>query len=95
MVLIHVRQHALGVELALRAGVPAFATLDALALDDRDVGPGRVAFRIVAPPALSGQPFRNTVVRIPGPSWIEYFWMLKISPVYMLDRKDGSLSHVV
>jgi hypothetical protein len=29
---------------------------------------------------LSGQPFKNTVVRIPGPSWIEKRWILKIKP---------------
>ena len=29
----------------------------------------------------SGQPFMNTVVRMPGPSWIENFWMLNTSPV--------------
>jgi hypothetical protein len=28
-----------------------------------------------------GQPFRNTVVRIPGPSWIEYFWILATNPL--------------
>src|SRR5512146_1495504 len=30
---------------------------------------------------FSGQPFRNTVVRIPGPSWTEYFRISKIIPV--------------
>jgi len=28
-----------------------------------------------------GQPFRKTVVRIPGPSLTEYFWMLNTNPV--------------
>ncbi len=27
-----------------------------------------------------GQPLRKMMVRMPGPSWIEYFWMLKTSP---------------
>jgi len=29
----------------------------------------------------SGQPFRKTVVRIPGPSWMEKRWMSKQTPV--------------
>ncbi len=29
----------------------------------------------------SGQPFMDTVVRMPGPSWIANFWMLNTSPV--------------
>ena len=28
---------------------------------------------------LSGHPLKNTVVRIPGPSWVENRWMLKMS----------------
>jgi len=31
----------------------------------------------------NGQPFRKTVVRIPGPSWIEYRWMLSTIPECM------------
>ena len=31
----------------------------------------------------SGQPLRNTVVRMPGPSWIEKRWMSKMRPVLM------------
>ena len=27
------------------------------------------------------QPLRKTIVRIPGPSWMEYFWMSKMRPV--------------
>jgi hypothetical protein len=41
-------------------------------------------------PQRSGQPFRNTVVRIPGPSWIEYFWILNTNPVYMPWRERSS-----
>ncbi len=33
---------------------------------------------------FSGQPFRKTVVRMPGPSCTEYFWMLKTKPRSML-----------
>jgi hypothetical protein len=29
---------------------------------------------------LRGQPLRKAVVRIPGPSWVEYRWMSKIRP---------------
>ena len=29
---------------------------------------------------LRGQPLRKTVVRIPGPSWMENFWMSKTRP---------------
>jgi len=32
----------------------------------------------------SGQPFRKTVVRIPGPSSSEYRWMLKTVPLGIL-----------
>jgi hypothetical protein len=28
-----------------------------------------------------GQPFRKTVVRMPGPSSVENFWMLKTIPL--------------
>ena len=30
-----------------------------------------------------GHPFRNTVVRMPGPSWILKCWMLKIMPMIL------------
>lgn len=26
----------------------------------------------------NGHPFKNIVVRIPGPSWMENFWILKV-----------------
>ena len=41
----------------------------------------------------SGQPFRNTVVRMPGPSWIEKRWISKLAPVgRAAGRRDASRS---
>jgi len=36
----------------------------------------------------SGQPLRNTSVRIPGPSWIENFWMSNTRPRHELRAAD-------
>ncbi|MFC1943941.1 hypothetical protein ACFLX5_00325 [Chloroflexota bacterium] len=40
---------------------------------------------------LSGHPFINTVVRIPGPSCRENFWMLNINPFPLLSAEDVEL----
>ena len=37
-------------------------------------------------PQLSGQPLKNTVVRMPGPSLMLNFWILNILPVIAIKR---------
>ena len=43
----------------------------------------------------SGQPLRNTVVRIPGPSSVENLWMLKTSPVTAFMSQPAPVSSSV
>jgi hypothetical protein len=40
---------------------------------------------------LSGQPLRKTVVRMPGPSWMENFLMSKMTPLTTGSSLDGML----
>lgn len=50
-----------------------------------------------------GQPFKNTMVRIPGPSWTEYRWMLNtralskymlsVTPIFLLCCPYGQIKN--
>jgi hypothetical protein len=55
----------------LRAGGHAGPAGDTEPRKDLQLGLAAQALRVVAPETRSGHPFRSTVVRMPGLSWIE------------------------